>query len=177
MCKYSYDRSKHKCQRDNLPDSEYCIFHLQDDKKDLNKFNNGINKIIDEENPINFNGFYFPPGTADFSYKNFQKYVFFGDVIFSGIANFEDAHFIEVNFNGTTFLKIANFEGATFLERARFVGAKFYNKTYFNKANFCSEADFNGAEFLRSEISNIKTTGSLKTKISMENKYPLQIRG
>ena len=170
MCKYSYDRSKHKCQRDNLPDSEYCIFHLQDDKKDLNKFNNGIHKIIDEENPIDFTGFYFPPGTADFSYKNFQKYVFFGDVIFSGIANFGDAHFIEVNFNGTTFLKIANFEGATFLERARFVGAKFYNKTYFNKANFCSEADFNGAEFLRSEISNIKTTGSLKTKIPRENK-------
>jgi len=148
MCKYSDDRFKHKCQRDNLPDSEYCIFHLQDDKKDLNKFNDGINKILDEENPIDFTGFYFPPGTADFSYRNFQKYVFFDDVIFSGIANFGEAHFIEVDFKGTTFSEIANFQGTTFLERARFVGAKFYNKTYFDKANFCSEADFNGAKFL-----------------------------
>lgn len=157
MCKYSDDRFKHKCQRENLPDSEYCIFHLQDDKKDLNIFNDGINKILDEENPIDFTGFYFPPGTADFSYRNFQKYVFFDDVIFSGTANFGDANFLEASFMRTTFSEIANFEEATFLEGARFVGAKFHNKTNFKKANFCSEADFNGAKFLRSEISNIKT--------------------
>ena len=115
MCKYS-DKTGYKCPHENLEDNDYCIFHLQDDNKDVDKFNKGIKDILEtEEDSINLNGFYFPPGTSDFSEQNFQKSVFFEFAIFSGDATFSKA----------TFLEHAHFNHATFLEHAEFGDAKF----------------------------------------------------
>jgi len=46
MCKYS-DNSGYECPHENLEHSEYCIFHLQDDNKDVDEFNKGITKIFE----------------------------------------------------------------------------------------------------------------------------------
>ena len=43
MCKYSDDLDGYKCPHKSLLDSDYCIFHLQDDNKDINEFNKGKN--------------------------------------------------------------------------------------------------------------------------------------
>lgn len=73
MCKYSYIID-YKCPHESLKDKDYCIFHLQDDNKDSDEFNKGITEILEtKEDSINFNGFYFPPGTTDFSNIIFQK--------------------------------------------------------------------------------------------------------
>ena len=66
MCKYSCKFSSWKCPYESLEDEEYCVFHLQDDNKDKNLFNQGIENILSaKKDVIRFNGFYFPSGTSN----------------------------------------------------------------------------------------------------------------
>ena len=157
MCKYS-DDSGYKCPHENLEDNDYCIFHLQDDNKDVDEFNDHINELLEtEEDSINLKGFFFPPGTTDFSTKIFEKKVNFRDATFSGEANFRDATFSgesnfrdatfssEANFRDATFSSEANFLGATFSEQAVFFYAKFPEVVHFLYTTFSGVANFIGA--------------------------------
>ena len=140
MCKYSY--GKWECPHEKLPDSEYCIFHLRDDNKDIEEFNKGIHEILDsDEGIIYFTGFYFPPDTFDFSEEKFRKDVKFENVVFSGNATFERAKFLgNATFEGTEFSESEN---------ANFSGAKFSGNANFNEAKFFGDAYFEGTEFSR----------------------------
>ena len=104
MCKYVDTVGRIRCPYENLEDSDYCIYHLKDDEKDIELFNRGIEDIFEAEENIFIEGFYFPPGTTDFSAKLFRKKVDFANVIFSGGADF----------SGTKFLDDAIFAGAIF---------------------------------------------------------------
>jgi len=150
MCKYFNDRFKTKCLHKSLPDSEYCIFHLQDDLKDVNKFNDGVNKILESEDNINFDGFYFPPGTSDFSNRKFLNYANFTNAKFSEKANFRSATFSKnVIFHGATFSRIADFGGVRFSGTyADFEYVKFSGFAHFGGADFSGLAHFGGANFL-----------------------------
>ena len=73
MCKYS-DDTQYECPYKNLKNNDYCIFHLQEDNKDIDEFSKGIKEILDkEEHSINFKGFYFPSDLSDFSAQEFKK--------------------------------------------------------------------------------------------------------
>jgi hypothetical protein len=93
MCKYS-DGNRYKCPHERLENSDYCIFHLQDDNKDIDEFNKGIKEILEtEEDSINFNGFYFTPDTTDFKNVTFKGYTDFKDAEFGGYADFSNTKF------------------------------------------------------------------------------------
>ena len=142
MCKYS-DGNIYKCPHERLENSDYCIFHLQDDNKDIDEFNKGIKEILEtEEDSINLNGFYFPPESSDFFSQIFPKKIDFSNVIFSGRANFGYAEF-----SGE-----ANFLRTKFSEKAHFFNAKFSGEVYFFKATFSGEASFEEATFSRCAI-------------------------
>ena len=73
MCNYS-DEIDYKCPYESLVDSDYCIFHLKDDNKNVDEFNSGINELLEtEEDSIDFCGFYFPPDSANYTNIYFQK--------------------------------------------------------------------------------------------------------
>ena len=174
MCKYS-DNSGYKCPHENLKDSEYCIFHLQDDNKDIDEFNKGIKEILEtEEDLINFNGFYFPPDTTDFKNVTFKGYTDFKDAEFGGYADFSNtkfkgtADFRNAKFKGEAtffsavisgyaifidviFSKEVNFTNVTFNEKfeghAYFFNAEFEGKAYFNDVTFERNAYFNDVTF------------------------------
>jgi len=143
MCDYS-DHTDYKCPHESLEDSNYCIFHLQDDNKNVDEFNSVINELLEtEEDSINFRGFYFPLGTSDFSKRIFQKSVIFMGATFSGKADFFDANFLgEANFSSAMFNKMADFTDATFSGNAVFFDATFLGETIFQLATFSGEANF-----------------------------------
>ena len=170
MCKYS-DYTGYECPHKRLEDSDYCIFHLQDDTKDADEFNKGIKEILDsEEDLISLHGFYFPPESSDFSGQVFQnkmdfcnvvfpRDVNFGEVKFSGDVNFGEATFSgDANFGMATFSGHTNFIGAIFSEYANFRQTKFSGNVNFvvvklsryanfEGTEFSGDADFEGAEF------------------------------
>ena len=150
MCNYS-DYSDYKCPHKSLEDSDYCIFHLKDDNKNADEFNSGINELLEtEEDSIDFRGFYFPPGTSDFSNRIFQKSVNFMGVEFS-----DNTDFWRTEFSGD-----ADFEGAKFSGDVEFWSARFSGKADFMKAKFSGNADFEGAifsgnpDFMKAEFSD-----------------------
>jgi len=163
MCNYE------NCTYNNILDSEYCIFHLKDNGKNIEVFNNEINRIIELDGEINFKGFYFPSGTGNFKGKSFDKNVCFEEAIFEGEANFKFVHFYgditdftrtkfkqnvsfmsaefnKVNFNSVEFSKDASFIKVKFLENAEFCFAIFSGNVGFQGAKF-KKAYFNGSNF------------------------------
>jgi len=165
------------CDRDALPDSKHhhCICHEQNEEKDLGKFNEEIEKIMQDKKTkfYDFRGFYFP--------KNFD----FGNIYqhlekrrtFKKNVNFEGATFQEANFVSATF-QDADFEYATFQGRAHFWCAKFQEADFeyatFQEADFerttFQEADFEGAtfkdEFLFTDIKGIPSFNFRNTRFS-----------
>ena len=148
MCKYS-DDTGYECPHENLENSDYCIFHLQDDNKDVDEFNKRIKEILEtEEDSINFTGFYFPPGMSDCLAQNFKMKINFYNVIFSGEANFIGATFSgDADFDNATFSGKADFEYAIFSGEANFMEATFSGEANFIEAKFSGEADFEYATF------------------------------
>ena len=74
MCKYS-DDTGYQCLHENLDNNVFCIFHLQDDNKDVDEFNEMIKEILEiEEDLISL--IFFPPGTSDFSELNFETKIY-----------------------------------------------------------------------------------------------------
>jgi len=150
MCKYS-DDTGYECPHENLEDNDCCIFHLQDDQKDIIEFNEGINKIFETEKySINFNGFYFPPKTADFSKREISGNISFNKAIFTGQTFFVETIFSKrVEFSDAEFKTDVDFYGATFTDRTSFLGTIFSNYVYISKANFLGEVYFHETVFLQ----------------------------
>ena len=161
MCKYS-DVTGYKCPHESLKDNDYCIFHLPDDNKNVDEFNKMIKELLEtKEHSINFNGFYFPPDSSDFSAKNFKNKIDFYNTTFSERANFKYTTFSngtsfrcatfsgEANFFGAIFSGEANFDNAIFSKEANFFGATFSGEANFDNAIFSEEANFDNATFLR----------------------------
>ena len=164
MCKYVDIDGRPKCHYESLVDSDYCIFHLKDDAKDIDEFNKGIKEILETEENIFIEGFYFPPSTTDFSTKTFHKKIDFANVIFSGGADFHEAKFLEnATFGGTKFIGEAFFDNAIFSgtalfmevefsEGVDFTKTKFSGKTYFQEVVFSRNAVFWDAKFLKKTL-------------------------
>jgi len=148
MCKYS-ENTGYKCPHEKLEDSDYCIFHLKNNNKNVDEFNKMIKEVLEKEaNFINFNGFYFPPGTTDFSNKNFQKSISFDWATFSGDTDFRNATFSgDAIFRYTTFSKTADFMNATFSGDAKFWDVEFSGDADFMEATFSGDTDFRNATF------------------------------
>ena len=171
MCKYVDTVGRAKCLHESLVDSDYCIFHLKDDAKDIDEFNKGIKEILDaKDDSINFTGFYFPSGTtnfsgtvfsghvdlidttfignADFSHARFKGYTDFSHAIFEGHADFRGA-----KFRGSAVFRDAKFEGearfwnVVFCEYSIFIDVIFSKKAYFSAVTFEGDAEFVLAEF------------------------------
>ena len=142
MCKY-FDDTGYKCPHENLEDSDYCIFHLQDDNKDADDFNKGIKVILEtKKDLINFNGFYFPPSTTGFSGSaNVMNAKFSRDADFRNAKFSRDAKFMKSEFSG-----YADFSDAKFSGYADFSDATFSGKADFSDATFCGKADFFSSE-------------------------------
>jgi len=142
MCNYE------NCIYDNIPDSEYCIFHLKDDGKNIEEFNDEINRILDLDGEINFKGFYFPPGTGNFEKKSFNKNVCFEEAIFKGEANFKFVHFSGVitDFTRTKFKQNVYFTSAEF-KKVSFDNVEFCKDIVFLKVIFLEDVEFNFTKF------------------------------
>ena len=162
ICRYKNESTDWKCPYEALEDSKegFCIFHERRKDKDINKFNEGIKRILGDKDSdaYHFDGFYFPKSIS-FKGFEFKKDVFFTTAEFSGeYTNFSGAKFS----GGYTNFNLANFSGeyTDFAEanfpagNAYFGGAKFSGVTiYFTSANFsCQNTDFNGASFLAKNI-------------------------
>jgi len=164
MCEYS-DDTGYECPYKKLGDSDYCIFHLQDDNKDVYEFNKGIKEILDEEKDedlINLNGFYFPSESSDFSGQIFQNKIDFHNVIFLGNANFGGAEFSDADFSEATFSENANFRDAKISKHANFRDAKISKHANFRGAEFLRFTNFTDAEFLgNAYFENSKFSGDV----------------
>ena len=149
MCKYFDDDTGYNCPHEKLEDNDYCIFHLQDDNKDVDEFNKAIDILLEtEEDSIHFNGFYFPSNTAIFTRMDFKKHVNFMDTTFSGEANFFNATFSRgATFINAKFNKMADFTDANFPSGANFLNATFSDLAIFELASFSSSAFFSMATF------------------------------
>ena len=149
MCKYS-DDTGYECPHKRLEDSDYCIFHLQNDNKDVDEFDKGIKEIFEtDEDLIDLNGFYFPPESSDFSGQHFQKKMSFMNAIFSGTANFWGAQFSAyVSFVETIFLANGIFHETEFWGDVQFSSAKFSGDVVFRGAEFSEMGNFGNAKFL-----------------------------
>ena len=162
MCKYFDDTGLYKCKHTNFEDNDYCIFHLQDDNKDVNFFNKKINEILETEDVcMNFNGFYFPPNTSNFEYETFKGYAFFKNAVFKGTANFSHAKFKRTaNFSHAKFKGTAKFNDAKFKGIANFRHAVFHSHlsdhAIFNLAIFSREVDFIKYVFFRKQTYFLK---------------------
>lgn len=138
MCKYSNDVSHYKCPHENLDDSDYCIFHLQDDNKDVDEFNKKIKETLEtEEGTIRFNGFYFPPNADTFKNVTFKRYAEFKDVIFKGAADFSHVIFEET----------ADFRRAKFEEEVTFFYTVINGFAIFDDVTFSREVNFTASTF------------------------------
>jgi len=87
ICRYENELTSWKCPYEALEDSKegFCIFHERIKDKDIEKFNEGIKKILEarESDAYHFDGFFFP-SSIDFSKFEFKKDVLFTDAKFSG---------------------------------------------------------------------------------------------
>jgi uncharacterized protein YjbI with pentapeptide repeats len=132
-CKYKSKVTNCECPYEALYDSSegFCIFHDRRKGKDIKKFNEGIKKILEDENSdaYHFEGFFFPE-SINFEGSAFKKSVFFCGAEFSG--------------NNTNF-SLVEFAG----EKTDFSGARFSGEfTNFGESKFLGkETDFGGAVF------------------------------
>jgi len=118
MCKYS--KGSWNCPYEKLPDSEYCIFHLEDENKNADEFNSRINKLFDsKDEDIYFIGFIFSHGTTEFNKKYFNKNIY----------------------------KTYTFENAKFLDEVNFADLEFSGCVFFNEATFSKNVYFDSSIF------------------------------
>lgn len=143
-CKYINDFTDWECPYEALEDSKdgFCIFHERRKDKDVKKFNEGIKKILEDEDSdaYHFDGFFFP-SSIDFSKFEFKKDVFFAGAEFLG----KNTKFWRSKFAA----KNTDFREAKFSEgRANFIGAEFSGENaIFVLTKFSVDTDFIGAEF------------------------------
>jgi len=159
---------RYKCKRKPLPNSKnhYCICHEQSDEKDIEKFNEEIEKIMQDKKAksYNFEGFYFPE-TFDFEFfyaplkdRIFKKVVYFTKAIFQEAdfmnttfqadSNFREAEFRFANFIDTRFNGTANFRSTSF-GLGEFTDAKFEKDAYFSPYGLKRKTKFQLARFYR----------------------------
>jgi uncharacterized protein YjbI with pentapeptide repeats len=147
LCEYKDYLTGWKCHYKALDDSEdgFCIFHDTRKDKDITTFNNGIKRILENENSetYDFHGYVFPV-IVDFSGFKFKKDVYFIDSKFVGnITLFREAEFTGKNtsFERAKFSgEIADFHKTKFLgENISFSMAEFSSRyTDFEKTEFAS---------------------------------------
>ena len=169
MCKYSdIINTGYGCPHESLEDSDYCIFHLQDDKKDVDEFNKRIKEILEtEEYLINFSGFYFPPDTANFSNAKFKGYADFKNAEFLGTADFTNAEFLgTADFSDAEFIGEAIFYPAVFIWHAKFIDVTFSREVNFTDVTFVGDAEFWKSEF-KGDAYFIDVTFSGKTEFKL----------
>jgi uncharacterized protein YjbI with pentapeptide repeats len=171
-CKYKSKVTNYECPYEALYDSSegFCIFHDKRKGKDIKKFNEGIKKILEDENSdaCHFEGFFFPD-SVNFRGFKFKKSVFFLEAEFSG----EHTDFTEAEFSGKdsdfrwtefsgkdTLFTNAKFSG----EYTDFVATRFAGEnTWFMNTHFSGkEATFAGATFLARNTSFRETKLSAK---------------
>jgi uncharacterized protein YjbI with pentapeptide repeats len=162
-CRYKCELTEWQCPYEALDDSKdgFCIFHERRKDKDLEKFNEGIKKILEnkDSDAYHFEGFYFP-NSISFKGVVFKKDVFFSEAEFAGgVTNFcetkfsgERTYFNRVTFSGedSLFFK-ALFAG----KRASFAGAMFSGQhiSFTNTKFLARETTFVAAEFQGKEGS------------------------
>ncbi len=126
-CKYKCEQTSWECPYEALEDSKegFCIFHEKREDKNIEKFNEGIKKILEdqESDAYHFEGFCFPGNTFRFVEVKFEKDVH------------KDVHFEDAEFRG---------------EITRFAGVRFWgSNSSFWKTKFRAErTSFSGVEFL-----------------------------
>jgi hypothetical protein len=167
-CKYKSELTGWECPYEALDDSKegYCIFHERRKDKDIEKFNEGIKRILEEKesDAYRFEGFFFPT-FFDFSGFEFKKNVSFSLVVFPQGVNFSKAKFLGdlSNFSETKFLGALNdFQEVKFLgKKTIFNLAEFSGETPFKSADFLGvEVDFKGIEFSK-DIESISFGGTI----------------
>lgn len=161
-CKYKHWPTGWECPYNALENSKdgFCIFHERRKDKDINWFNEGIKKILEDKDSdaYHFEGFFFPCDPV-FELEEFTKSVFFMDARFVG----ESMEFTGMKFAGD----VNDFRGAVFIGDVLFDHTHFFGKqTSFFQAEFSGkltsffgakftgeETDFQQAKFPRQETS------------------------
>lgn len=150
ICRYQNEITRWKCPYEALEDSKdgFCIFHERRKDKDIEKFNEGIKKILEDEDSdaYHFEGFFFPESVSLTGFE-FRKSVLFCNAQFSGE---------NTNFSGAKFLgEDTDFRWAKFAgENTYFVDAKFSaQNTDFGAVTFAAE----NTNFLNAHFSGKNT--------------------
>ena len=137
-CNYKMHDDK-PCARP-LYDGENCIFHSKDIKGKKRDFNDifwpELARQRDHDEYYDFSGFVFP-GEISLGKIEFEKDVYFYDVIFSGHAVFWGARFSgKAAFERPRFIRRVAFERVQFTGEAAFGGAQFRGEAGFRKVKF-----------------------------------------
>lgn len=141
----------YKCPEPRLEDSEkgYCIFHEPRKDKDVDIFNKGIKRKLNNKD-YNFTEYWFPASFEGVLFKSFtfEKSVDFKRCVFKGDPCFRHSTFEKpVDFQKSTFA-IANFEYSIFKEEVVFLGCVFA-KAEFVGSTFAGGAEIVGCIFER----------------------------
>jgi len=155
---------------------KYCIFHDPSSGKDMELFEQELQKKLDSED-YNFRSYYFP-ADVDFSSKKFGKDVCFDGATFKKNAYFSGANFQNAYFNGVTF-RNAYFNEVTF-QYASFFGAVIERDLQFSSREI-GQLNFQNVRFLlRGYISanmiQAKLRGAeLENVIFLDCKWPKKV--
>lgn len=149
-CIFIYPDSE-QCTRETEGNNQHCICHLEDKKKDSEKFWKEFDKIRKSNlDLLDYSGFYFVQGKGkdfifpepdqinrDVSFEGAKFSVDYGELVkvtFKGHVNFKNAEFL-----GDSYLIWCKFE-----DDVSFVNTKFANKVSFSNSTFYGLADFAG---------------------------------
>jgi uncharacterized protein YjbI with pentapeptide repeats len=138
-----------KCPYEALEDSKegFCIFHEKRKDKDIEKFNEGIKKILEDKDSDSY---------------HFEGFLFRDSLSFRGFKFTKSAFFNEAEFSG----EITDFSYAQFLgEYTDFGGAKFSSKN----TDFSYTAFSRGSTDFRWVIFSGESTDFFGAKFSGEN--------
>lgn len=140
MCEYKFRNGK-RCEEEALPNSDYCILHVDLPEDEESEEFKRINELKEEKVKEKVN-------KGDLNFEGARLF----EVNFSGMkiedsVNFEDAVIIiGARFNGTEIDGDVCFIGAEILGDAQFEEAEIRGNVHFDDAKIDKAASFEGAE-------------------------------
>ena len=186
MCEYEF-RSGERCKEEALPNSEYCILHVDLPEDEKSEEFKRINELKEEKvkEKVNKGDFNFEGAKlykVDFSVMKIDHELSYKDliikcnfVIFVDAVIRTDAHFNEVEMGGSALFGGAEIGGNAWFDRAKIGGNAWFEGAKIGEAKvggFAGVASFRGAEigqnvlFDKAKIGGNAQFGEVKIGIS-----------
>ncbi len=154
MCEYTF-RDRERCKEEAMPNSEYCILHVDLPEDEESEEFKRINELKEEKvkEKVDKGDFNFEGAKLleiDFSGRTIEGSLTFIDAVIEKDAMFEGVNIGELaRFTGAKIIGGVSFKGAKIGRHVRFDGAEIAGYASFERAEIAGYAWFDGAEIGR----------------------------